>query len=79
MPTAVFPSIVGNPRVALLQPEKARDEPAGPPAQRAAKVKKNVIIDLTNSEKAKRKRESKACSNKRQAEKRRQEKERESE
>jgi hypothetical protein len=80
--SAVFPSIVGNPRVALLQPPEEPVQPAGPPALPAAsdrKRKKNIIIDLTMSEKLKRKRESKSASNKRQSEKRREEKERERE
>jgi hypothetical protein len=60
--------------VVLLQPEEARDERAGSPALPAASdrkmKKKKEVIDLTLSEKRKRKRESKATSNKLQSEKR---------
>jgi hypothetical protein len=61
----------------ILPPAPA-DEPAGPSALLAARKKKNNnnnIIDLTRSEKVKRKRELKHISNKKQSEKRRSEKE----
>jgi hypothetical protein len=74
----VFPSIVGNPRVALLQPPEEPVQPAGPPALPAAR-KKKIIIDLTESERIKRKKESKTRSNKIQGEKRRREREAERE
>jgi hypothetical protein len=70
----VFPSIVGNPRVALLQLAEEPIMPAGPPALPAAVPKKKKminIIDLSDSDKIKRKRESKSALNKRQVEKRR--------
>jgi hypothetical protein len=66
----VFPSIIGNPRVALLQPP---EEPVRPDelTRLEKKKKKKEIIDLTETAKVRRKREQKAASNKKQSEKRR--------
>jgi hypothetical protein len=65
--------------VALLQPEEARDEPDDLTGPERKKKKKREVIDLTNSEKIKRKKEMKSASNGKQSEKRRVEKERERE
>jgi hypothetical protein len=41
---AVFPSIVGNPRVALLQPEEAPVEPAGLQPSPRPEIKRMLLI-----------------------------------
>jgi hypothetical protein len=73
IPTVVFPSIVGNLRVALLQPP---EEPFEPVASSRPAKRKNEIVDLTETGKAKRKRQLKAISNRKQSEKRKNERER---
>jgi hypothetical protein len=73
---AVFPSIVGNPRVALLQPPEEPVQPAVPVASSRPAKRKKTFIDLMETEKKKRKKDLKAVSNRKQSEKRKRERER---